>query len=45
MEQLYDMLEAYHDVFSLDDGEWGETSLVEFNIDTRESASNKQMAC
>ena len=44
MQQLYDTLEEYHDIFSLDDDEHGETSLVEFNIDTGESRPIKQAA-
>ena len=43
MEQLYDMLETYHDIFSVDDGEQGDISLVEFNIVTGEAAPIKYM--
>ena len=44
MQQLYDTLEEYHDIFSLDDDERGEASFVEFNIDTGESPPIKQAA-
>ena len=44
MKQLYDILGEFHDIFSLDDDERGETSLVEFNIDTGDSPPIKQAA-
>ena len=42
--QLYNVLEQYHSTFSLDEGEQGETNLVEFNIDTGESTPINQVA-
>ena len=42
--RLFGTLEQYHDTFSLEDGERGETNLVEFSIDTGESAPIKQAA-
>ena len=45
MQKLYDTLEGFHDIFSIKDGEHGETSFVEFNIDTGESPPIKQAAC
>ena len=44
MQQLYDTLEGFHDIFLIDDDERGETNLVEFNIDTGESPPIKQAA-
>ena len=44
MQQLYDTLEEFHDIFSIDDDEFGETSFVGFNIDTGESSPIKQAA-
>ena len=44
MSQVYNVLEQYHGIFSLDEGERGETNLVEFNIDTGESTPIKQVA-
>ena len=38
------MVEDYHDVFSLNDGERGETDLVEMDINTGESAPTRQTA-
>ena len=35
-DQLNQLLCDFHDVFSLEEGERGETSLVEFEIDTSE---------
>ena len=42
--QLCNVLEQYHSTFSLDEGERGETNLVEFNIDTGESTPINQVA-
>ena len=42
--QLCQLLYDYHDVFSLEEGEQGETSLVEFEIDTGQSMLKKQPA-
>ena len=42
--QLSQLLCDFHDVFSLEEGEQGETSLVEFEIDTGESIPKKQPA-
>ena len=44
MQQLYDTLEGFHDIFSIEDDKRGETNLVEFNIDTGESPPIKQAA-
>ena len=44
MKQLYDILEEFHNIFSLDDDDQGETSLVEFNIDTGDSPPIEQAA-
>jgi len=35
--QLSELLADYHDIFSLNDDERGETDLVEFKIDTGEA--------
>jgi len=45
MDRLLIMMEQYYVVFSLEDGEQGETSLVEFCKDTGESVPIKQAAC
>ena len=37
--QLSNMLAEYHDIFSLEDDERGETDLVEFKIDTGKTSS------
>ena len=42
--RLCNVLEQYHSTFSLDEGERGETNLVEFNIDTGESTPINQVA-
>ena len=39
---LLGLLEEYHDVFSLEDGERGETDLVQFHIDTGEAIPHRQ---
>jgi len=44
MQQLYDTLEGFHDIFLIKDDECGETNFVEFNIDTGESPPIKQAA-
>ena len=38
-------LEDFHDVFNLAEGERGETSLVEMEIDTGDAVPKKQSAC
>ena len=38
-------LTVHHDVFSLEEEEQGEISLVEFTINTRNSAPKKHAAC
>ena len=43
--QLLELLANHHDVFSLEEGERGETSLVEFSIDTGDSTPKKQAVC
>ena len=40
--RLYNILEHYHCTFSLDEGERGETNLVEFNVVTGECTPIKQ---
>ena len=42
--QLCQLLCDYHDIFSLEEGERGETSLVEFEVDTGQSLPKKQPA-
>ena len=42
MQQLYDILEGFHDIVLIEDDERGETSFVEFNTDTGESPPIKQ---
>ena len=42
--KLNKVLCAYHDIFSLEEGERGETDLVEFAIDTGDSIPSKQPA-
>ena len=44
LSQVYNVLEQYHGIFSMDKGERGETNHVEFNIDTGESTPIKQVA-
>ena len=44
MNKLLTTLEQYHDVFSLEDEDRGETNHVEFTIDTGDSAPIKQAA-
>jgi len=44
IEDMERLMEQYHDVFSLEDWERGETSLAEFCIDTGESVPIKQAA-
>lgn len=41
-EQLLSLLEEYHDVFSLEEGERGETNWVEMNIDTGDATPIRQ---
>ena len=41
-EQLSRLLVEYHDTFSLNDDECGETDLVEFKIDTGDASPKKQ---
>ena len=43
-EQLIKVLAEHHSIFSLKEGERGETSLAEFAINTDDSAPNKQAA-
>jgi len=38
-------LEEFQDIFSLAEGERGETDLVEMNIDTKDFEHKKQAAC
>ena len=45
MSQVYNVLEQDHSIFSLDEGERGETNIVEFNTDTGESTPIKKAAC
>ena len=40
--QLSELLMRYHEVFSLEDGEQGETDLVEFKIDTGDAIPKRQ---
>ena len=42
--QLSHLLADYHDIFSLNDDERGETDLVEFKIDTGDASPKKQVA-
>ena len=42
--QLCQLLCDYHDILSLEEGERGETSLVEFEVDTGQSLPKKQPA-
>ena len=44
MSQVYNVLKQYHGVFSIDEGERGETNHVEFNTDIGESIPIKQVA-
>ena len=44
MNKILTTLKEYHDTFSITEGERGETSLVEFNIDTGDSHPIKQAA-
>eukprot|EP00731_Ephydatia_muelleri_P007839 Em0004g177a len=41
-DRLLSVIGDYHDVFSLNEGERGETDLVEMNIDTGEAAPTRQ---
>ena len=43
-EQLIKVLAEHHSIFSLEEGERGETSLAEFTINTGDSAPKKQAA-
>jgi hypothetical protein len=43
-DRLLSLVEDYHDVFSLNDGERGETDLVEMDINTGEAAPTRQAA-
>jgi len=43
-QQVLAFLEEFHDVFSVTEGERGETSLVEMEIDTGDSRLKKQAA-
>ena len=40
--QLSNLLAKYHDIFSLEDDERGETDLVEFKIDTGDACPKRQ---
>ena len=42
--QLRGLLADYHDIFSLNDDERGETDLIEFKIDTGEAYPRRQPA-
>lgn len=42
LQQLKDFLGDHHDVFSLEEGERGETDIVQFEIDTGDSPPQKQ---
>ena len=44
MSASFVLLEGFHDVFSLAEGERGETNLVEMEIDTGDSVPKKQAA-
>ena len=44
MSQVYNVLEQYHGIFSMDEGERGEINHVEFNIDFGESTHIMQVA-
>ena len=41
-EQLMSLLEEFHDIFNIQDGERGETNLVEMTIDTGDAMPKKQ---
>ena len=43
--KLISLLEEYHDVFSLEEGERGETDLVQLHIDTGDAQPQTQAAC
>ena len=43
MDKLLTTLEEYHHIFSIAEGERGETSLVEFNISTNSATPMKQV--
>ena len=43
-QQMLSFLKDYHDVFSLDDGDRGETDLVEMTIETGDAVPKKQAA-
>ena len=42
LQQLKDFLADHHDVFSLEEGERGETDIVQFEIDTGDAPPQKQ---
>ena len=42
ISQLSELLMGYHEVFSLEDEERGETNLVEFKIDTGDAIPNEK---
>ena len=42
--QLFTLLKEYHNIFSLEDGERGETDLVELHIDTADTPPSRQRA-
>lgn len=44
-KQLLCLLGEYHDVFSLEEGDRGETNWVKMNIDTRDGAPVRQAPC
>ena len=44
-QRLHNLLEVFHDTFSLDESERGETDLVEMEIQTGEAAPRKVPAC
>jgi len=41
-KQVMVLLEEFNDIFSIGDGEWGETNSVEMTIDTGDAAPRKQ---
>ena len=43
-QQMLSFLKDYHDVFSLDDGDRGETDLVDMTIETGDAVPKKQAA-
>ena len=42
--QLFTLLKEYHNIFSLEDGERGETDLVVLHIDTADTPPSRQRA-